>query len=33
MLAERKLTAYFKETVKLNEKEVSYDEFTELAAQ
>lgn len=33
MLAERKLTAYFKETVKLNEKEVSYDEFAELAAQ
>ena len=32
MLAERKLTTYFKETVKLNEKEVSYDEFTELAA-
>ncbi|GAB5416203.1 MAG: trigger factor [Crocinitomicaceae bacterium] len=33
MLAERKLTTYFKETVKLNEKEVSYDEFTELAQQ
>lgn len=32
MLAERKLTTYFKETVKLNEKEVSYDEFTELAS-
>ncbi len=32
MLAERKLTAYFKETVKLNEKEVSYDEFTEMAS-
>ncbi|NRA11464.1 MAG: trigger factor [Crocinitomicaceae bacterium] len=31
MLAEQKLTKYFKETVKLNEKEVSYDEFTELA--
>jgi len=33
MLAERKLMTYFKETVKLNEKEVSYDEFAELAAQ
>lgn len=33
MLAERKLTTYFKETVKLNEKEVSYEEFTELAQQ
>lgn len=33
MLAERKLTTYFKETVKLNEKEVSYDEFTEMAKQ
>ena len=33
MLAERKLTTYLKETVKLNEKEVSYDEFTELAQQ
>ena len=32
MLAERKLTTYFKETVKLNEKEVSYDEFAELAS-
>jgi len=32
MLAERKLTAYFKETVKLKDKEVSYDEFVELAA-
>jgi len=32
MLAERKLTTYFKETVKLNEKEVSYDEFTEMAS-
>jgi len=31
MLAEQKLTVYFKDTVKLNEKEVSYDEFTELA--
>lgn len=32
MLAEQKLTRYFKETVKLNEKEVSYDEFAELAS-
>ena len=32
MLAERKLTSYFKETVKLNEKEISYDEFAELAS-
>lgn len=32
MLAERKLTTYFKETVKLNEKEVSYDEFVEMAS-
>ena len=32
MLAERKLTHYFKETVKLNEKEISYDEFVELAS-
>lgn len=31
MLAERKLTAYFKETVKLKDKEVSYDEFVEMA--
>lgn len=31
MLAESKLTKYFKETVKLNEKEVSYDEFLALA--
>jgi len=31
MLAERKLTNYFKETVKLKDKEVSYDEFVELA--
>lgn len=31
MLAERKLTNYFKETVKLNNKEVSYDEFVEMA--
>lgn len=33
MMAENKLTEYFKETVKLNEKEVSYEEFNELAAQ
>lgn len=32
MLAERKLTTFFKETVKLNEKEVSYDEFVEMAS-
>ncbi len=32
MLAERKLTTYFKETVKLNEKEVSYDQFVEMAS-
>lgn len=32
MLAERKLTTYFKETVKLNEKEVTYDEFVEIAS-
>jgi trigger factor len=31
MLAEQKLTSFFKETVKLNEKEVSYDEFKEMA--
>ncbi len=31
MLAETKLTQYFKDTVKLNSKEVSYDEFVELA--
>ena len=31
MLAEQKLTTYFKETVKLNEKEISYDEFVEMA--
>lgn len=31
MLAEEKLTAYFKETVKLKEKEVSYDDFVKLA--
>ncbi|MCR9173817.1 MAG: trigger factor [bacterium] len=32
MLAEQKLTKYFKETVKLNEKEVDYDKFAELAS-
>ena len=32
MLAEQKLTQYFKTTVKLNEKEVSYDKFVEMAA-
>lgn len=32
MLAEAKLTEYFKNTVKLNEKEVSYDEFVEMAS-
>lgn len=31
MLAEEKLTKYFKETVKLNEKEVDYDEFIKIA--
>jgi len=32
MLAEMKLTQYFKNTVKLNSKEVPYDEFVELAS-
>lgn len=32
MLAEQKLTQIFKNTVKLNEKEVSYDEFVEIAS-
>ncbi len=32
MLAEQKLTHYFKSTVKLNEKEVSYDKFVEMAS-
>lgn len=31
MLAEAKLTQYFKETVKLNEKEIAYDDFVALA--
>ena len=32
MLGEQKLTAFFKETVKLNEKEISYDEFVAMAS-
>ena len=32
MLAEQKLSQYFKTTVKLNEKVVSYDKFVEMAA-
>lgn len=32
MLAESRLTEYFKNTVKLNEKYVSYDEFVEIAS-
>jgi trigger factor len=32
MLAEQKLTVYFKETVKLSEKEVSYDQFNEMVS-
>lgn len=31
MLAESKLTKFFKETVKLNEKEIAYDDFVALA--
>jgi len=31
MLADQKLIQFFKSTVKLNEKEVSYDEFVEIA--
>lgn len=31
MLAESKLTKFFKDTVKLNEKEISYDDFVALA--
>lgn len=31
MLAERKLTNYFKETVRLKDKEITYDEFVALA--
>lgn len=33
MMAEQKLTDYFKNTVKLKEKEVSYEEFMKLASQ
>lgn len=33
MLAESKLSQIFKETVKLNEKEIAYDDFVELANQ
>lgn len=32
MMAEQKLTSYIKETVKLENKEVSYDEFVEMAS-
>lgn len=32
MLAEQKLTTFFKETVKLNEKQISYDDFVKLAS-
>jgi trigger factor len=32
MMAEQRFTAYIKDTVKLNDKEVSYDEFVELAS-
>lgn len=32
MLAEQKMTQFFKNTVKLNEKEVSYDAFVEMAS-
>ncbi len=32
MLVERKLTLFFKETVRLNEKEISYEKFIELAS-
>ena len=32
MLAEQKLTQYFKSTVKLKDKEISYDEFVEIAS-
>ena len=31
MLADKKITEYFKNTVKLKEKEISYDKFLELA--
>jgi len=32
MLSEVKLTEYFKSTIKLNDKLVSYDEFIEIAS-
>jgi len=32
MMAEQRFTAYIKDTVKLNDKEVSYDEFVDLAS-
>ncbi len=32
MMAERKLTEFFKQTVKMNEKAISYDDFVELAS-
>ncbi len=32
MLGEQKLTSFFKNTVKLNEKEIDYDKFVEMAA-
>lgn len=32
MLAEQKLTKFFKDTVKLSEKEIAYDKFVELAS-
>ena len=32
MLAEQKLMRYFKDTVKLKEKEISYEAFTEMAS-
>lgn len=32
MIAEKKLTNYFKETVKMNEKKVTYDDFVALAS-
>lgn len=32
MMAEQKLTQYFKETVKINERKVSYDDFVSLAS-
>jgi trigger factor len=32
MIAEKKLTSYFKETVKMNENKVTYDDFVALAS-